>query len=279
MPSLESGSSGVSPGVATPRRLRIFISSPGDLTEERIVCEEVIRELIPEFLHQAVLEPILWEELPLTAERAFQDQIPLPGECEIVILMLWSRLGSRLHSRFAEQGEGEAPTATLFEFRSALDARRSRQLPDLLVYRKTSAPPTVSLTDSVGFQRASQEFRKVEQFFNSTFLDQKEGVFTGSYHQFKDRLDFRPKLKQHLRILIQNQIRLASEEESPGATEWPWNIADRGSPFRGLQYFDLDHASVFFGCRCSQVCSSDNDDCGEISISSTHHCSPIECEE
>lgn len=117
-----------SPQPVSPFRIRLFISSPGDLTEERIVCEEVIRELAPDFLAAVTLEPIIWEDLPLTAEAAFQDQIPLPAECDIVVLMLWSRLGSRLHSQYKGEGDAEPPTGTLFEFRNAVEGHSFRGL-------------------------------------------------------------------------------------------------------------------------------------------------------
>lgn len=229
------------------KRIRIFISSPSDLTEERLAGERVVERLQAEFLGAAVLEPILWEDLPLTAERAFQDQIPLPSEVEIVVLMLWSRLGSRLHSKY-KGGEDEAPTGTLFEFRNALEGRkRTNRFPDIMVYRKTAEPPKASIRDPLARRKEEEEWRKVDDFFARTFIDQREGVFTGAFHQFTRTTEFEAVFEKHLRKLVQSHLADATQEIAPSQIRWPWDIKRQGSPFRGLAYFDFEHAPIFFG--------------------------------
>jgi hypothetical protein len=110
---------------AKGKAFRIFVSSPGDLGDERLTCARVIGQIKDEFAHVACIEPILWEQEPLTADASFQDQIPLPSETDLVVIMIWSRLGYRLHSRYKEAEDSEAPTVTIFEFRDALRARRT----------------------------------------------------------------------------------------------------------------------------------------------------------
>ena len=247
--SLGSNSAHADPGPPSTVRptLRIFVSSPGDLTEERLICREVIQELAPEFLHLAALEPVLWEELPLTAEQAFQDQLPLPAECQVVIIMLWSRLGSRLHSRYKRAEETEAPTGTLFEFRNALAARQENgNLPDILVYRKIATPPAPSLTDEAAWRRARTDLQEVDRFFETTFRDTGDGAFIGAYHTFRDLAELRDRLKGHLRRLLQSQL-IGSGARASGVVSWLWPISQRGSPFRGLKAFEPEHAAVFFG--------------------------------
>ena len=145
-----------------PRLLRIFLSSPGDVSEERALAERVFRRLDNEFAQGARLELILWEHEPLFAHSGFQQQIPRPSQCDLVVSVLWARLGTRLPADFAAPA-GESPmTGTEFEIKDALDAYRRMGRPNLLIYRKT-ARPQVDLTSADAGERLLQ-YRKLQEF-------------------------------------------------------------------------------------------------------------------
>ena len=76
--------------------LQLFISSPGDVNEERIISEQVIRRLSEQFADRVILEPIFWEHEPMLMTETFQTQIIPPSECDIFVGILWARLGTRL---------------------------------------------------------------------------------------------------------------------------------------------------------------------------------------
>lgn len=76
--------------------LKIFISSPGDVDDERRRAKQVIRRLHNEFARFMDVQAILWEEQPQRATEHFQEQIVLPSQTDIVVCILWSRLGTRL---------------------------------------------------------------------------------------------------------------------------------------------------------------------------------------
>src|SRR2546425_5255821 len=59
----------------TGRKLRIFISSPGDVGQERLIATRVLDRLQGEFWGIFELEPIVWEHEPLRASAHFQEQI------------------------------------------------------------------------------------------------------------------------------------------------------------------------------------------------------------
>ncbi|MBW1854165.1 MAG: hypothetical protein JRJ00_05700 [Deltaproteobacteria bacterium] len=84
------------------KSIRIFISSPGDVAEERTLTRKVIERLQGEFSGRVALEPIYWEHVPLLATQTFQEQIIRPSETDIVITILWSRLGMRLPAQFTK---------------------------------------------------------------------------------------------------------------------------------------------------------------------------------
>ncbi len=54
------------------KKLRIFISSPGDVRQERMIAKKVISDLDRVYQDYVRLEAILWEDLPLEATGSFQ---------------------------------------------------------------------------------------------------------------------------------------------------------------------------------------------------------------
>ena len=231
------------PAPAGPRTFRIFVSSPGDLGEERLICARVIEGLKAEFARAAHLQAILWEQEPLNADAGFQEQILLPSQTDIVVILIWSRLGYRLHSKFKQEGDAEAPTGTIFEFRDALDARRRNpaKTPDMMVYRKMAEPPKPSVTDRQAYLKTLDDYERVEAFFNSAFFKdaENEGAFTGAFHTFKRGSDFAENFERHMRAMI---IRRLGDQAKVRAGTWTG-----GSPFRGLQAFDFEHRALFAG--------------------------------
>jgi hypothetical protein len=59
----------------TVKTLQIFISSPGDVFEERTLANRAIERLQSEYAGRIVLQPVLWEHEPLVATANFQEQI------------------------------------------------------------------------------------------------------------------------------------------------------------------------------------------------------------
>jgi hypothetical protein len=72
--------------------LQIFISSPGDVAQDRALSQRIIESLQGRFMGYVKLKPIFWEHEPLMASSSFQDQIILPSQTDIVVCILWSRL-------------------------------------------------------------------------------------------------------------------------------------------------------------------------------------------
>ncbi|MDH4048502.1 MAG: tetratricopeptide repeat protein [Gammaproteobacteria bacterium] len=223
------------------KTLRLFISSPGDVFEERAIANRVIERLQSEYIGKVVLEPVLWEHEPLVATSTFQHQIVKPSDTDVVIAILWSRLGTRLPKEFARPDGTRYESGTEYEFEEAIEGFRKNGKPDLLVYRKT-APPSVRLDDEKELLDRLSQKKKLDEFIGKWFHDQAEGTIVAAFHLFEAPSDFENSLENHLHRLIDRQIPGSVSSTSEARAVWK-----KGSPFRGLAAFEFEHAPVFFG--------------------------------
>jgi hypothetical protein len=127
--------------------LRIFLSSPGDVAEERQLARDAIAELArePQF-ETAKLEPISWDDpqgrTPLVAQldpqAAVARGLPKPSECDAVVGIFWARMGSPLPPDKYQKADGSAYlSGTEYELEDAL---RVEAGPDVLLYRRSEEP-------------------------------------------------------------------------------------------------------------------------------------------
>jgi hypothetical protein len=223
------------------KTLQLFISSPGDVFEERAIANRVIDRLQSEYAGRIVLQSVLWENEPLVATANFQEQIVKPSDTDVVIAILWSRLGTRLPKGFTRPDGSRYDSGTEFEFEEAIEGFRKNGKPDLLVYRKT-APPSVRLDDETELMARLEQKKKLDKFVEKWFHDKTEGTLVAAFHAFESPSDFENLIENHLRKLVDRQIprSLAATSDAPAV----WK---RGSPFRGLHAFHFEHAPVFFG--------------------------------
>lgn len=216
---------------------KIFLSSPGDVAEERALAEFVFRRLADEVADVAHLSFLIWEHEPLFGHTGFQQQIERPSQSDLVVSILWSRLGTRLPSDYAPVKGEAAPTGTEFEINDALASYAVRGKPNLLIYRKMPGPQ-IGL-GSKDFKERSEQYRRLDEFCRKTFYDE-QGVATVAHHKFANSHDFERKLATHVRRWADQVLHLPQSERF--RPFW------RGeSPFRGLQPFDAEHQAVYFG--------------------------------
>lgn len=223
------------------KKLQIFISSPGDVFEERAIAQRVIERLQSEYVGRVVLQPVLWEHEPLLASSTFQEQIIHPSETDVVVSILWSRLGTRLPKGFTRADGSRFDSGTEYEFEDAIAAFRKHGKPELLVYRKT-APPSVRLDDEKELLERLQQKKKLDEFVGRWFHDQAEGTLIAAFHAFDSPSDFESLLEAHLHKLIERKLPEALTAAGEAPAVWK-----KGSPFRGLHAFEFEHAPVFFG--------------------------------
>ncbi|MDC0361016.1 hypothetical protein OAN80_04525 [Alphaproteobacteria bacterium] len=219
--------------------ISIFISSPGDVGEEREIAARVIKRLAYEFQARAKLRPILWEYQAIVSTDTFQKQISRPSEADIVVCILWTRLGTRLPEGFEKRPDGTRyESGTAFEFEDAQAAFDETGSPDLLAYRK-NRDPQVSVRDPDQLRDFHDQWRALDQFINGWFRND-DGTFKRGFHEFESADRFERKLTEHLRELILK--RLLPAEGDAGEISW-----SSGSPFKGLEVFQREDAPIYFG--------------------------------
>ncbi len=86
--------------------LRIFLSSPGDVADERAQARRLVERLgrDPSFRLKAMIEAVAWDDpdaptpmlAQLTPQQAVDRHLPKPSACDIVVVVLWARMGTPL---------------------------------------------------------------------------------------------------------------------------------------------------------------------------------------
>lgn len=222
-------------------KVPIFVSSPGDVTEERVLAACLLKRLKEEFAPHATLQPIFWEHEPLEATESFQPQIPRPSKADLVICILWARLGHRLPANITRPDGSRYASGTEFEFEDARQGRQTSGKPDLWVYRKT-AEVAVSLGDTKLARDQLNQKEALDSFCYKWFHDPVDHSLIGAFHPFKDPAEFEDRLEEHLRKWLNGRLPGAESDDNRARATWK-----TGSPFRGLEAFQFEHAPVFFG--------------------------------
>jgi formylglycine-generating enzyme required for sulfatase activity len=234
------------------RTIRVFISSPGDVAEERERARSVVHQLRRRYAGRLDLHALLWEELPLQADMSFQQGIDVVLSdvgADIAVFILWSRLGSPTGPLMTGEHGRQYRSGTEREWDLMLRARERCQ--------RDGSPPRPSIIvytrqDEVSFEerlrgkpddeksQVIDQKRLVKQFIEEEFRDTQTGVNIRAYHSFDQPTTFAQQLRIHLTNLLDSMAGEAMGEPV-------WSIADQGPPFRGLDAFEYQHASIFFG--------------------------------
>lgn len=185
-------------------KLKVFISSPGDVIPERRIAKQVISRLNEEFSGEALLLPILWEEEPLLASETFQAQIHPPSETDIYIGILWSRIGSPLPENITRPDGSRYESGTAFEFEDALAGFHAKDKPDILVYRKVGVP-VMRLDDRSAVLDRLDQMARLEAYIDGHFRG-ADGSYVAAFHSFEEPDQFEQMLYRHLHKLVASRL-------------------------------------------------------------------------
>jgi energy-coupling factor transporter ATP-binding protein EcfA2 len=252
------------------RRIDIFVSSPADVQSERSVVERLIQSIAsehdvpvaisyanrlrkPKLLTQyavapanghepdaSLLCPCFWEYQDFKEEQEYHEQVPNTGQYDLVVCILWSRLGTRISPAFVMPDGRPPSSATEYEIGWVLDQKkRTPGFPELHVYRNLSIP-VAPLEPKKERQGSYQQWDSVQEFFS---IWKSKSAFQEACSEYRDLREFENLFRKHFRDFVTKQVDRTIVSRKPAS-----NLRHREvNPFRGLQFFNFEDAALFHG--------------------------------
>jgi formylglycine-generating enzyme required for sulfatase activity len=240
--------------------IRVFISSPGDVNAERKIALDAIEYFPnrPTYREKVAFRVVAWDKPgagtamlgTLTPQEAINRGLPKPSECDIVIVIFWSRMGTP----FTDTDGKEYLSGTHWEM---LDALNSKQT-ETVIFRRTEEKLFKS-SDKKG----QEQNDRVAEFFASDLFYREDGSIVRGVNQYETPDDFRRDFEIFFEELVVRLLKRYDEGEaeppSPLTTQSAQAQSEIGnvttitaelwedSPFPGLRAFTEKDAPIFFG--------------------------------
>src|SRR4051812_23972335 len=232
-------------------RVRVFISSPRDVEDARALAFAVVDQLEsdPFFRESAHFEVVAWDKPgarpPIfatgTPQASLSAGLPLPSACDVVVVVLWSRMGTPLpQAQYGKPDGRPYRSGTEWEFQDALaGAGRGNGRPVVLLYRRTT--PVAFNPDDPSFEEQVRQRQMVKEFF-AELREAETGAIRHGYKEYNAPDEFRSEFDSDLRHVLRSLLPGAGTKRVVDpAPLW------RGSPFPGLRSFTPADAPIFFG--------------------------------
>jgi hypothetical protein len=196
--------------MTTPRPIRVFLSSPGDVSKERDLARKIIKEELsvdPFLRGRVALEIVSWDDpfsptpmlASLTPQQAVDRGLPKPSECDFVIVILWGRFGTPLPDSVRKPSGERYLSGTEWEYEDAISAKRR---PEILIYRRTEK--VLLDADDPEYQSKLEQRKRVNEFFER--FRSPDGSYKGGVNTYDTPRSFGERLKSDLRTLLARQF-------------------------------------------------------------------------
>ncbi|MEI7868434.1 MAG: SUMF1/EgtB/PvdO family nonheme iron enzyme [Candidatus Methylumidiphilus sp.] len=243
-----------------PLHLKVFIGSPGDVNDERQLALKLLNQLPYDGLldHRVTFEAVMWDHpqggATMLGGLSAQDSVTWakgpPADCDIVVICLWSRLGSPITQPGYAKADGGYYTGTEWEYDNAVQAfiASGKQQPVVLLYHRTEEPISkVSPKEKQAYLDRVANMEQVENFLQACRA--RSGEIPNDY---QGASDFQAKLERDIKGIVRR--RLDALAPAPTRTDSVSSIppfAKGGlggiSPFPGLRPFTHKDWPIFFG--------------------------------
>ena len=139
----------------------------------------------------------------MTPQEAVNQGLGRPADCDITLVILWSRIGTPLPTDKYRKPDGEPYwSGTEWEYEDARIAGR-----EVLVYRRTE--PVLLDDEAADFEERRKQKRRVREFFDR-FCD-TDGSFNAGTFGYATPADLKKRLEKDLKALVVR--RLAAQGE------------------------------------------------------------------
>jgi len=244
--------------------LNIFLSSPGDVKEERQLVKKLAERITKRSNNRIKLNAYAWEDdqLFLATEGGYQTNIVRtsdPADFDLLICILWSRLGTPLNPH--DFNQAQYMSGTEYEYLRATQAYKERKArgefpvkPDVLIFRRTDKvrAPELDPDDPASMERFKEFSRQIEAV-NTFFRTHIEPDYNNAaYHRYSlsnkagpgsERNDFADKIEHCLIEWIKTKFKERGEDPEMAMRLKSWHE----SPFRALEVFEEEHQAIYFG--------------------------------
>ncbi len=241
--------------------LRIFLASPGDVSQERQLALKALEELPydPAFRDKISVQTVAWDKpgagtpmlAGMTPQQAIAEGLPKPSECDIVIVILWSRMGTPLPPEYAKPDGKPYLSGTEWEYCDAKQSWDRQKKPVILLYRRTEE---ILLNPAKpGFKEKWEQWEKVQAFFEA--FRNPDGSISSGVNDYTDPAQFEKALSLHLRSVIHNQFLSSGKGTLPDTVviDLPSTVVNRvvnhgdGSVAQGNHAVAASHGGIAVG--------------------------------
>jgi WD40 repeat protein/serine/threonine protein kinase len=250
------------------KTIRVFVSSTGDVQRERHLADRVMRSIAAEFNVPAVashskfqrlaeeedvrkidpenrgtlvLCPFFYQHQKFGSDADGQEQIPNTACFDLVICIRWSRLGKPIAPVWKMPDGNPSGSGTEYEIAWALDqAAKNGGLPSLHIYRNRTEP-TPPLEPKEDREEFIREWDSTQTFFAR--WQESNGNFASACNDYRDLQEFEQLFREHFRGFLAGEVNREAKEKVFAREVGRW----KSCPFRGLNYFDFEHAPIFHG--------------------------------
>jgi tetratricopeptide (TPR) repeat protein len=205
--------------------VRVFLSSPGDVEEERRLVRHLLKDDLPyhAFLRDRVtLDVVSWDDpaaqVPMLADLTPQESVnrdmPKPSACDIVIVVLWGRMGTPLPETIRKSNGESYLSGTEWEYEDALSSQRTPK-PEVLLYRRAKEPSFRG--GDPNLLEKQQQYLEVQKFF-SRFRN-SDGSLTGGFKHYTTPKELANKVKEDLLHLLAGRLAHAQANSRESSDE------------------------------------------------------------
>ena len=197
----------------TPRHIRVFLSSPGDVKEERDAADRILEELPRGYAWKGkfTIDPVRWDDphapapmdAHLTPQEAVNRSLSKPSQCDVVVVILWGRMGTPLPESYKKPDGSLYLSGTEWEFEDAQVAGRR-----ILLYRRMEKPRIE--IDDPDFAEKRKQYQLVQEFFKR--FQGADGSLTGGYTSYQTVGEFEKRFRQD----IEGCLRQLDDEKPKG---------------------------------------------------------------
>jgi hypothetical protein len=215
-------------------KVRIFLSSPSDVAPERESADRIAMRLNGIYSAHVEISLERWEHKFYEATKTFQAAIEAMAKFDVVVGILWKRIGTELPDSFLRPDGTPYESGTAYEIETAIAAKRLTGRPAVYVFNKTAHV----FFDSERFAEERSQKDTFDKWWARTFRD-STGHYLAASNSFATTDEFEVKFKDWL----ENWLR--QKQFIPDGPVW--DVSVQGSPYPGLLPYDRDRRSVFFG--------------------------------